>query len=133
MQLAFSSRSGYEMKHVVLSVIVVSIAFTGCGAADPSPPPFTGHWRKYEGENGEFVEFKNGQITLGDKSGSQTGNYTYQPADETEPLYRVEAVFPSGTRNFQLYYESDTIDLLSDDKRVEGMYEIIVQLAPIQD
>jgi hypothetical protein len=47
-------------------------------------------------------------------------------------LDRVHADLPDGKEDFQLYCESDTINLISDDDKVEGMYEIIVELVPIE-
>jgi hypothetical protein len=43
----------------------------------------------------------------------------------------VRADLPSGKEEFQLYCEYDTINLIGGDDKVEGMYEIIVELVPI--
>jgi hypothetical protein len=108
------------------------VLFAGCGGNTSQPPLFEGHWRKYEDERGGFVEFKNGQVTLGDKNGSRSGWYTFEAASEEVPLYRVHADLSDGREDFQLYYDSDTINLISDDDTVEGMYEQIVELVPIE-
>lgn len=107
----------------------------GCiGGQQSDPPPFEGRWRKYEDEEGRFVEFNNGKITIGDNSTSSSGDFQFEIANDAEPLYDIRAVLPAETLEFELYYEKDTISLFfDDDKELEGLYEINFNVVPVAD
>jgi hypothetical protein len=118
------------MMRSALLLLTLCVLLPGCGGATSQLPPFEGYWRKYDDEHGGFVEFKSGQIRLGDQTGSRSGPYTFTAASQEEPLYRMHAKFSDGPQDLQLHYEGDTIHLISD--KVSGMYEIIVELVPIE-
>ena len=118
------------MKHTLLLLTAV-ITFAGCSDTDGLSAPFEGHWRKYDDDKGRFIEFEGGMVTLGDKHDSRSGKFTFEAASEQEPLYTVTAGFSDESVSFQLYYESDTISLMGIDDQIDGLYEIIIELVPI--
>ncbi|MCA9058803.1 MAG: hypothetical protein KDA85_09895 [Planctomycetaceae bacterium] len=118
------------MMRSALLPLAICLLLSGCGASTCEPAPFDGYWRRYDDENGAFVEFRKGRITLGDKSVSESGEFRFESVGDDEPLYQVRAEFPNGPVSFQVYYESDTIELISDDDSIGGLYEIIVELVP---
>ncbi len=119
-------------RYVWLIPILCSLLM-GCGSTASKAPPFEGHWRKFDDESGRFVDFKLDRITIGNKKGSSFGGFEFTKVNEEEPLYDVRADMPDGTKQFQLYYEGDTISLIGFYEDSDGLYEIIVELAPIEE
>jgi len=102
-----------------------------CGSPPSQPAPFEGHWRKYDDETGKFIDFKEDQVTLGDKQDSRNGSFTYEAVNEVEPLFNIRVFISGEEETFQLYYERDTISLISENAELEGLYEINFQLNEI--
>ena len=114
-------------------LVIPAFLFSGCGDVATEPPDFQGRWRKYEDPNKRFVEFTDGRIVMGDKSDSQSGTFSFQLADDQEPLYAIRAEFSAGVKEFQLYFERDTISLIGLGNDQDGLYEIIFQSDPIEE
>ncbi len=126
-----SWQSMAPIRSLLLLPMLSVVLMTGCQGATEPAAPFTGHWRMYEDPQKRFVTFESNSITLGDPKNSRKGTFTFELTSDQEPLYQVEATFPDGKQSFQLYYERDTIDLLGDE-RIQGMYEIIIQVVPAE-